>query len=111
GKLWRAVSVNDEDNTVKLVTQWNISAIPYDNDSSSFEGSYMEEWLNVTSVDGFLYNLRDHENFLVTDYKWNATMMTTTDMPPEKTMVTSAAGLLNFYEYSICGGLNSYLNN
>ena len=111
GKLWRAVSVNDEDNTVKLVTQWNISAIPYDNDSSSFEGSYMEEWLNDTSVDGFLYNLRDHENFLVTDYKWNATMMTTTDMPPEKTMVTSAAGLLNFYEYSICGGLNSYLNN
>ena len=42
GKLWRAVSVNNEEKTVKLVTQWNISAISYDNDSSAFEGSYME---------------------------------------------------------------------
>ena len=42
GKLWRAVSVNDEEKTVKLVTQWNISAINYDDDSSAFAGSYME---------------------------------------------------------------------
>ncbi len=26
GKLWRAVSINPSDNSVKLVTQWNISA-------------------------------------------------------------------------------------
>ena len=42
GKLWRAVSIDTSDNSVKLVTQWNISAIYYDNDSSAFEGSYME---------------------------------------------------------------------
>ena len=29
GKLWRAVSINPSDNSVKLVTQWNISSIPY----------------------------------------------------------------------------------
>ena len=29
GKLWRAVSVNNEEKTVKLVTQWNISTIQY----------------------------------------------------------------------------------
>ena len=74
GKLWRAVSVNNEAKTTKLVTQWNISAISYDDDSSAFAGSYMEDWLNDTSVDGFLWNLRDYENFIVTDAKWDATM-------------------------------------
>ena len=39
GKLWRAVSVNDEEKTTKLVTQWNISAIPYNEEGhSAFEG-------------------------------------------------------------------------
>ena len=71
GKLWRAVSVNNEAKITKLVTQWNISANLYDDDSSAFVGSYMEEWLNDTSVDGFLGNLRDYENFIVTDTKWN----------------------------------------
>ena len=42
GKLWRVVSVNNEKKTVKLVTQWNISAIPYSSGSTDFAGSYME---------------------------------------------------------------------
>ena len=42
GKLWRAVSIDTSDNSVKLVTKWNISAIPYSSGSSTFEGSYME---------------------------------------------------------------------
>ena len=42
GKLWRAVSVNNEAKTTKLVTQWNISAITYSSGSTAFEGSYME---------------------------------------------------------------------
>ncbi len=117
GKLWRAVSVNNEEKTVKLVTQWNISAIPYDNDSSAFEGSYMEEWLNDTSVDGFLGNLRNYENFIVTDAKWDATEdnrelgnITRTN---GTTIVTDAVGLLNMYEYqsSNNSGTDGYLNN
>ena len=68
GKLWRAVSIDPDDNSVKLVTQWNISAIPYNpSNQTAFEGSYMETWLNDTSVDGFLGNLRDYENFIKTD--------------------------------------------
>ena len=60
GKLWRAVSVNNDAKTTKLVTQWNISAIPYNSENNTaFDGSYMEDWLNNTSVDGFLGNLRD----------------------------------------------------
>ena len=118
GKLWRAVSVNNEAKTTKLVTQWNISAINYSSGSSAFEGSYMEDWLNDTSVDGFLGNLRDYENFIVTDAKWNATLDATdlgsiTRPSDSGTVVTDAVGLLNMYEYqsSNNGSTNGYLNN
>ena len=120
GKLWRAVSVNNEVKTTKLVTQWNISAISYDNDSSAFEGSYMQQWLNDTSADGFLGNLRDYENFIVTDAKWNATTDNTslgsiTRPRDDGTVVTDTVGLLNMYEYqtSYIGTTygNGYLNN
>ena len=119
GKLWRAVSVNNESKTVKLVTQWNISTISYDDNSSAFEGSYMQDWLNDTSVDGFLGNLRDYENFIVTDAKWNATQMPDDSKPPSKeeggTIVEDAVGLLNNYEYATSlkgtSSLYGYLNN
>ena len=120
GKLWRAVSVNNDAKTTKLVTQWNISAITYSSGSTDFAGSYMEDWLNDTSVDGFLGNLRDYENFIVTDAKWNATLDATdlgsvTRPSDDGTVVTDAVGLLNMYEYqsSYTGTTNSngYLNN
>ncbi len=117
GKLWRAVSVNNETKTTKLVTQWNISSIPYDDDSSAFSESYMEDWLNDTSIDGFLGNLRDPEKFIVMDAKWDATMddrdLENITRPNGTTVVTDAVGLLNMYEYqsSNNGGTNSYLNN
>ena len=121
GKLWRAVSVNNEAKTTKLVTQWNISAITYNPiNQTAFEGSYMEDWLNDTSVDGFLGNLRDCENFIVTDAKWNATTDSTslgsiTRPSDSGTIVTDAVGLLNTYEYqtSYTGTTygNGYLNN
>ena len=119
GKLWRAVSVNKEANTTKLVTQWNISAITYSSGSTAFEGSYMEDWLNDTSVDGFLGNLRDYENFIVTDAVWDATLDATSlgsiTRPNGEATVTDAVGLLNMYEYqsSYTGTTysNGYLNN
>ena len=117
GKLWRAVSVNNEAKTTKLVTQWNISVITYSSGSTAFEGSHMEDWLNDTSVDGFLGNLRDYEKFIVTDAVWDATMDDTLlgsiERPDGTTTVTDAVGLLNMYEYqsSNNGGRNGYLNN
>ena len=115
GKLWRAVSVNNEAKTTKLVTQWNISAINYSSGSTAFEDSYIEDWLNDTSVDGFLGNLRDYENFIVTDAKWNATLTTSSSKPAETTIVEDAVGLLNYYEYvKSYRGANAstgYLNN
>ena len=118
GKIWRAVSVNNEAKTIKLVTQWNISAINYSSGSTDFAGSYMEEWLNDTTVDGFLGNLRDYKNFIVTDSVWNATMDATdlgsiTRPSDSGTVVTDAVGLLNMYEYQSgnAGETDGYLNN
>ena len=111
GKLWRAVSIDPSDNSVKLVTQWNISAVSYDDDSSAFEGSYMEEWLNDTSIDGFLGNLREPEKFIKMDSKWNATAMTDTSKPPKTAIVESPVGLINLYEYNMAGNSIGYLNN
>ena len=118
GKLWRAVSVNNKAKTTKLVTQWDISRIPYNaSGSTAFAGSYMEDWLNDTSVDGFLGNLRNYENFLVTDASWDATI-DSTDLgsitrPNGTNVVTDPVGLLNVYEYqsSNNGGTDGYLNN
>ncbi len=117
GKLWRAVSVNNEAKTTKLVTQWNESVIEFSSGNSAFEESYMKEWLNDTSVDGFLGNLRDPDKFIVTDSVWDATMddrdLGSITRPNATTTVTDAVGLLNMYEYqsSNNGGTNGYLNN
>ena len=103
GKLWRAVSVNNEAKTTKLVTQWNISSLIYSSESANFAGSYMEEWLNDTTVDGFLGNLREPEKFIVMDAKWDASFdsndLEQVQKPSGATIVEDAVGLLNIYEY------------
>ena len=102
GKLWRAVSIDPSDNSVKLVTQWNMSSISYNTDSNSaFEGSFAEQWLNDTSVDGFLGNLREPKKFIKTDSIWNATTMLDKTKPSKTTMITDTVGLLNLYEYAM----------
>ncbi len=128
GKLWRAVSVNNEAKTTKLVTQWNISTTSYNySEQIDFEGSYMEDWLNDTSVDGFLGNLREPDKFIVTDAKWDATLDATSlgsiTRPNGTTAVTDSVGLLNIYEYQMASKgyisegnwstmvSNGYLNN
>ena len=116
GKLWRAVSIDPNDMTVKLITQWNISTVSYDDgDGTAFDGSQIEMWLNDTSVDGFLGNLRNPEKFIVMDSKWNATMTTETTKPEKTTMIEDPIGLLNIYEYTMSysgtNDANGYLNN
>ena len=119
GKLWRAVSINNSSKTTKLVTQWNMGAIPYSSGTATFDGSFIKDWLNDTSVDGFLGNLRDYENFILTDTNWDATLTSASlgsiTKPKGTTIVTATVGLLNMYEYqtSYRGSTygNGYLNN
>ena len=116
GKLWRAVSIDPTDSSVKLITQWNISTVAYNVENNKvFQGSNMEQWLNDTSVDGFLGNLREPEKFIKMDSVWNATMTKETTKPAKTTMVTDAVGLLNIYEYTMsyknATAETGYLNN
>ena len=115
GKLWRVVSIDPSDNSVKLVTQWNISTLQYTFAAINFKNSQAEQWLNDTTIDGFLYNLREPEKFIKMGSKWNASTMTDTSKPPSEeeggTIVEDVVGLLNLYEYNMSGNNNSYLNN
>ena len=101
GKLWRAVSIDPSDNSVKLVTQWNISNISYNaENNTAFQGSYMEQWLNDTSVDGFLGNLREPDKFIKTDSVWNVS---------SSTKVTDTVGLIELLNYNKAGLHAGYL--
>ena len=116
GKLWRAVSIDQSDNSVKLVTQWNIASLAFFVEGNvTFKDSYVEQWLNDVTVDGFLGNLREPEKFIKINSEWNATMTTETTKPSKTTMVTDTVGLLNLYEYSMShkdvSKENGYLNN
>ncbi len=75
----------------------------------------MEEWLNDTSIDGFLGNLREPDKFIKVDSVWNATMTSEITKPLKTTLVTDAVGLLNSYEYAMTfktiGAIDGYLRN
>ena len=115
GKLWRAVSVDPSDNTIKLITNNAVSSSHYDDTTAIFSTSDIKEWLNDTTVDGFLRNLREPEKFIKMDSTWNATQTSETTKPAKTTMVTSAVGLLNAYEYTMSYNNTTfdkgYLNN
>ena len=109
GKMWRAVSINPKDNTVKMVTDYSMTKIPYNSTTgSSFSGSHAEEWLNDTTEEGFLGNLRDPESFIKSDSEWNTSLVSDVNSNlPDTSSVTATVGLLNIYEYQIA---KSYLS-
>ena len=117
GKLWRAVSVNNEAKTTKLITQWNVSALNYSSAISYFTNSYIERWLNDTTVDGFLGNLRNYNDFIVNSAEWDlsasGTSFSDIEKPSFTTTETAAVGLLNTYEYKMGNSSSTfdYLNN
>ena len=114
GKLWRAVAIDTSDNSVKAITNTSMAAIgynPYISDDN-FKDSYAEKWLNDTSVDGFLGNLREPSKFIKIDSEWNDTVkIRNTDKPEKTSIVKNPVGLLNYYEYSKTGGGSLSIDN
>ena len=101
--LWRAIAVNNESKTTKLVTQDGRRTMAFDeNDSNNFAGSDVEFWLNHTSTWGFLGTLDDYENYIVMDSQWDASETGGDERPDGTNIVTDAVGLLNLYEYKTC---------
>ena len=93
GMLWRIVSYNITNRTIKLVTAEDITIMNYDNLSNDFRGSNIDNWLN----EEFRQYLRDYPQFLE-EANWNFTQVSLGNKPPENDVVQRYVGLLNLYE-------------
>ena len=109
GFLWRIMGIN-ADGTIRLITDENITTIPYHEDSSNWDGSYAKDWLN----DYFYPKLKG--NNIIKEETWCSE--TTTDENSARTTCTNnlstetaKVGLLTLDEYNLAGASFSYLNN
>ncbi len=112
GMLWRVLTVN-EDGSISLITEENVTSLVWGKDTNTFENSYIDTWLNPKEgVDhsGYFYNhLSNPKNFLVS----NITCLDTLSKPKEgceKTTKKHSIGLLSTSDYLKAGGTKSYLN-
>ena len=103
--LWRIVKVNN-DKSIKLISNDNLSYLAFSNDIESFETSYINKWLN----NDVLTNEIDKNN-LTNDRVCvdNITKANTTKC--ENYTNNNNFGLLSIIDYVIAGGEDSYLNN
>ena len=110
GKLWRIVSINGDD-TIKLVTQGNMTSIAWDiNDSTNYSTSQVRKWLN----NEFLPTLANADTLLANS-TWDYTTYGTassTKAEPTAYVENEKVGLLTIYDfYKVGTGLSSFLNN
>ena len=110
GKLWRIVSINGDD-TIKLVTQGNMTSIAWDiNDSTNYSTSQVRKWLN----NEFLPTLANADTLLANS-TWDYTTYGTassTKAEPAAYVENEKVGLLTIYDfYKVGTGLSSFLNN
>ena len=120
GKLWRIVSINNCDGTIKLVTQGNMTTIAWslpivaedgtETYSIDYSTSQIRSWLN----NEFLPTLENRATLLA-DAVWDYTLYssaTATKEPPTNT-VPDKVGLLTIYDYYKVrnGSSTNYLNN
>lgn len=94
GKVWRIVSYNDNNKTVKLISDEVVTVLPFNDASSNFNNSNVDIWLNNT----FLKTLRN-PNYYLLNANWNYSMVANSDMPSSSSVTQSRVGLLNYYEY------------
>ena len=119
GKLWRIVAINS-DNTIKLVTQGNITTIAWSIESETVDGtttyntdystSQVRTWLN----NEFLPTLAN-ANTLLADSTWDYTTYasgTSTKAEKVNYVEKEKVGLLTIYDfYKVGTGSSSFLNN
>lgn len=94
GKMWRIVSYNDNNKTVKLISDEVVTVLPFNDASSNFNNSNVDIWLNNT----FLKTLRNPDYYLL-NANWNYSTVANSDMPSSSSVTQSRVGLLNYYEY------------
>ena len=108
GFLWRIMGIN-ADGSIRLITDENVTSIPYHESSSNWDESYAKDWLN-----NYFYS-RLKGNNIIKKVTWCSE--TTTDKLSARTTCTdnlskekSKVGLMTLDEYNLAGGGSSYLN-
>ena len=98
GKMWRIVSVNTSERTIKLVSDEVVGYYNFDETTSSkYKDSNIEGWINSV----FKPTLRI-PNVYLQDAAWSFTQLANGTNPPaanQATEVQSTVGLLNLYEF------------
>ncbi len=109
GKLWRILSYNENNKTIKLVSDDIIAIRKYDN--TEFNNSDLYNWLNVkdtTSTTGnFISSLKNPDKFIAST-NWNFTAVSNDAKPSNTNRIEAKIGLLNYHEYSKAG---DYIKN
>lgn len=113
GMLWRVININ-EDSSITMITEENVTSLVWGHDTNKFEGSYIDEWLNPkegVEHSGYFYNhLSNPDNFLVTQ-KTCVDVVAKAKEGCDQTYTHGKVGLLSMSDYLKAGGTNSYLNN
>ena len=101
GKLWRIISFDEVDKTIKLVANRGVTTISYNNivegpnQSNDYSTSNIYYWLN----NKFLPTLKNPEKYLE-DYSWNYSGNDESAPPTSGETITSKVGMINRYEFS-----------
>ena len=108
GKMWRIVSYNANEATVKLVTDNLQTLALYDPSTTDYASSNVRSWL----INVFLPTLNNTPRFLLAT-NWNYTAVSDGNSAPANTNVkeNERVGMLTLYEYNkIKGFLNKGYN-
>ena len=109
GKMWRIVSYNSNERTVKLVTDNLQSLVLYDASTTNYGSSNIDAWLN----NNFLNTLNNSSRYLL-DTKWNYSAVSNGNSAPPvsgEIKANEKVGMLNLFEYNkIKGFLNKGYN-
>ena len=108
GFLWRIMGIN-ADGTVRLITDENVTAIPYHENNSNWDESYAKDWLN-----NYFYS-RLKGNNIIKEETWCSETTTSSSSARttcENNLSTQPAyvSLITIDEYNLAGGSSSYLN-
>src|SRR5574344_2706545 len=111
GFVWRIMGINS-DNSVRMITEENETAIPYDNDSSLFKGSNAEDWLN----NYFYSHLKNTSIIINGNWCERGTNYITTSSTANSTTcvgttINDKIGLISLDEYNLASAASSYLIN
>src|SRR5574344_2846698 len=109
GFVWRIMGINS-DNSVRMITEEDETAISYGNDSSLFKGSHAEDWLN----NYFYSHLKNSD--IITNSNWcergtNYATSISNSTTCVGTTINDKIGLISLDEYNLASAASSYLIN